>query len=157
MSFVEKEGGRIYLCFVHYIIFCISAPRNGLLPDSFKMGDASFLRGKLGAAGKKDAHALSELSAQLDYPANPADIVLRLEKLRRNPENHVFVVETALAPNPERLVAGINITGFAVDEKLRRTGIGKSLMEAVEHFAEQNGFAFIRAESGAMRKDAHAA
>ena len=53
--------------------------------------------------------------------------------------------------------AGINITGFAVDEKLRRTGIGKSLMEAVEHFAEQNGFAFIRAESGAMRKDAHAA
>ncbi len=52
--------------------------------------------------------------------------------------------------------AGINITGFTVDEKLRRTGIGKSLMEAVEHFAEQNGFAFIRAESGAMRKDAHA-
>ncbi len=77
MSFVEKEGGRIYLCFVHYIIFCISAPRIGRLPDSFKMGDASFLRGKLGAAGKKDAHALSELSAQLGYPAKPADIVLR--------------------------------------------------------------------------------
>lgn len=96
----------------------------------------------------------------------------RFEKLRCNPENHVFVAETVLAPNPERLVAGfisfesyetifcaagINITGFTVDEKLRRTGIGRSLMEAVEHFAEQNGFAFIRAESGAMRKDAHAA
>ena len=53
--------------------------------------------------------------------------------------------------------AGINITGFTIDEKLRRTSIGKSLMEAVEHFAEQNGFAFIRAESGAMRKAAHAA
>ena len=135
------------------------------------MGDASFLRGKLGAAGIEDAHALSELSAQLGYPTKPADIVLRLEKLRRNPENHVFVAETVLASNPERLVAGfisfesyetiycaagINITVFAVDEKLRRTGIGKSLMEAVEHFAEQNGFAFIRAESGAMRKDSHA-
>ena len=171
MSFVEKEGGRIYLCFVHYIIFCISAPRIGLLPDSFKMGDASFPCEKLGAAGKKDAHALAELSVQLGYPAKPADIALRLEKLRRNPENHVFVVETALAPNEERLVAGfisfesyetiycaagINIMGFTVDEKLRRTGIGKSLMEAVEHFAEQNDFAFIRAESGAMRKDAHA-
>ena len=135
------------------------------------MGDASFLRGKLGAAGIKDAHALSELSAQLGYPAKPADIVLRLEKLRRNPENHVFVAETALVPNEERLeagfisfesyetiycAAGINITGFTVDEKLRRPGIGRSLMEAVEHFGEQNGFAFIRAESGAMRKDAHA-
>lgn len=171
MSFFVCGGGRIYLCFVHYIIFCISAPRIGLLPDSFKMGDASFPCEKLGAAGKKDAHALSELSAQLGYPAKPADIALRLEKLRRNPENHVFVAETALAPNEERLVAGfisfesyetiycaagINITGFAVDEKLRRTGIGSRLMAAVEHFAEQNGFAFIRAESGAMRKDAHA-
>lgn len=150
MSFFLCGGGRIYLCFVHYIIFCISAPRIGLLPDSFKMGDASFLRGKLRAAGIKDAHALAELSAQLGYPAEPADIAPRLEKLRRNPENHVFVAETVLAPNEERLVAGfisfesydtiyctagINITGFAVDEKLRRTGIGSRLMAAVEHFA----------------------
>ena len=121
-------GGRIYLCFVHYIIFCISAPRIGFLPDSFKMGDASFLRGKLGAAGKK----------------------------RRA---RAFGVECATGLSGEACryrTAGINITGFAVDEKLRRTGIGRSLMEAVEHFAEQNGFAFIRAESGAMRKDAHA-
>ena len=121
----------------------------------------------------QDAQALSALSAQLGYPAEPADIALRLEKLRRNPERHVFVAETVVSsPNAERIVAGfisfepyetiycaagINITGFAGDEKLRRKGIGRALMHAVEQYAAENGFSFIRAESNAARKDAHEA
>ena len=49
-----------------------------------------------------------------------------------------FGVERATGLSGEAFryrTAGINITGFTVDEKLRRTGIGRSLMEAVEHFA----------------------
>ena len=53
--------------------------------------------------------------------------------------------------------ARINITGFVVDEKARKTGIGRSLMEAVEFYAKENGFSFIRAESSSTRKDAHEA
>lgn len=121
-------------------------------------------------AEEKDVNALSELTSQLGYPSEADDICVRLKNLLLNPKNRVFVAEKDFLADSNNSIAGfirfapyetiycdagINITGFAVDEKLRRTGIGRSLMEAVERYAAQNGFAFIRAESVAMRKDAH--
>ena len=50
--------------------------------------------------------------------------------------------------------ARINITGFVVDEKARKTGIGRSLMKAVEFYAERNGFhlyARSQVQHGKMR------
>ena len=123
-------------------------------------------------AKEKDINALANLCAQLGYPAAHSDIAARLEKLRHNPKNHIFVAEIPFQTGENNTVAGfisfesyetiycdagINITGFVVDEKARKTGIGRSLMKAVEFYAKENGFSFIRAESSSTRNDAHEA
>ena len=51
--------------------------------------------------------------------------------------------------------SGINITGFVVEEEQRNKGIGRTLMQEVEKYAIANKFAFIRANSGSKRIEAH--
>lgn len=48
-----------------------------------------------------------------------------------------------------------NIMGIAVDEKFKRQGIGRMLIEAVEVWAKDTGAAGIRLVSGTTRTDAH--
>lgn len=48
-----------------------------------------------------------------------------------------------------------NVLGLAVSGKFRRMGIGRSLMQAAEKWAESIGAAAVRLNSGAVRKDAH--
>ena len=44
-------------------------------------------------AKEKDINVLANLCAQLGYTAAHSDIAARLEKLRHNPKNHIFVAE----------------------------------------------------------------
>ena len=120
-------------------------------------------------AKEKDINVLANLCAQLGYPAVPSDIAARLEKLRHNSKNHIFVAEIPFQTGENNTVAGfisfesyetiycdagINITGFVVDEKARKTGIGRSLMKAVEFYAERTDFhlyARSQVQHGKMR------
>lgn len=48
-----------------------------------------------------------------------------------------------------------NVLGLAVSGKFRRMGIGRSLMQAAEKWAESIGASAVRLNSGAVRKEAH--
>ena len=46
--------------------------------------------------------------------------------------------------------------GIAVSRKYKRKGIGRALLQQVEHWARETGASGIRLVSGATRTDAHA-
>lgn len=52
--------------------------------------------------------------------------------------------------------AGLNVLALAVLPEYQGQGIGKSLLLALENRATEEGFAFIRLNSGSHRTDAHA-
>ena len=49
-----------------------------------------------------------------------------------------------------------NIMGIAVSRKYKRKGIGRALLQQVEHWARETGASGIRLVSGVTRTDAHA-
>ena len=49
-----------------------------------------------------------------------------------------------------------NIMGIAVSSEYKQQGIGRALLQAVEHWAIKTGASGIRLVSGATRTDAHA-
>ena len=57
-------------------------------------------------AKEKDLNLLANLCAQLGCPAAPSDIAARLEKLRHNSKNHIFVAEIPFQTGENNTVAG---------------------------------------------------
>ena len=116
-------------------------------------------------ASHQDAEAIALLNREAmgyDYPAE--DTARKLEIILRSDRDKVFVAVTG-----ECVVGYIhandydvlyfptmkNIMGIAVDSAYRRQGIGKLLLNAVEHWAKETGAEGIRLVSGANRTDAH--
>jgi GNAT superfamily N-acetyltransferase len=111
-----------------------------------------------------DAVAAAELSDQLGYPASPADLRARIETLARTPGHivlaaffgdhligwiHGIVEQHLQAPD------AINIGGLVVRDTARGSGVGKSLCEAVEHWAREQSIPIVRVRSQIKRADAH--
>jgi GNAT superfamily N-acetyltransferase len=115
---------------------------------------------------ESDAQDLSELLAQLGYPANVADIPARLAALRSDPDAVVFVAESdghvvgvvtahvLRSLHRSELVAMLTL--LVVAEAARRRGIGEQLVRHAEAWASARGTTAISLTSALRRTDAHA-
>ncbi|HUV36082.1 MAG TPA: GNAT family N-acetyltransferase [Patescibacteria group bacterium] len=118
------------------------------------------------SAAAGDAARIAELSAQLGYPVTAGEVNGRLEAIR-GMENHEFSV--ASLPGGEivgwvhlyvrRVVMSdpmVEVDGLVVDERHRRTGIGRRLMDHAEEWARKRGIGSVNLRSNEIRKGAHA-
>jgi len=116
------------------------------------------------AAQRGDVSSVAALSAQLGYDEAEGEIGKRIEEIRALGNGEVYV---ALVP-PNIVVGWIHIFtqvlvelpplaeigGIVVDSRYRRIGIGRSLMEAAEQWARQNGLTTLRLRSNVRRDNA---
>src|SRR5215468_7049100 len=116
-------------------------------------------------AGRDDAGPVAALSAQLGYDEAEDEIGKRIEEIRAQETGEVYV---AVVP-PDIVVGWIQVSalllvelpplaevgGIVVDSRYRRIGVGRSLMEAAEQWARQNGLATLRLRSNVQRDEAH--
>jgi GNAT superfamily N-acetyltransferase len=112
-----------------------------------------------------DLEDISHLAEQLGYPNSLEDMQKRLQVILNNPEQGVFVVDTA-----SKIVAGyihamkhvfievdplVDVGGLVIDEQYRRQGLGKILLAAVESWAIEGGYQHIRLRSNIIREASH--
>ena len=116
-------------------------------------------------ASPPDSKDISQLSAQLGYPAPPVAIRKRLSAIGKSRDHAVFIAETS-----EGSVAGwvhifirisvesdrfAEIGGLVVDEAHRTAGIGRLLVKACEGWARKKKCASVRVRTNVMRKETH--
>src|SRR5215813_3348119 len=115
-------------------------------------------------AERGDAGAVAALSAQLGYDEAEGEIAKRIEEIRAQTNGEVYV---AVVP-PDIVVGWIQVSavllvelpplaevgGIIVDSRYRRIGVGRSLMEAAEQWARQNGLTALRLRSNVQREEA---
>jgi GNAT superfamily N-acetyltransferase len=112
-----------------------------------------------------DAAALAGLMEQLGYPAEPAAIVSRLERLRIVGDRLVVaVVEDAVvglahlhvSPAIEHERPAAKLGALVVDESRRGEGIGRALVDAMMAEAQARNCAVFFLTTSERRGDAHA-
>ncbi|MGE6466948.1 N-acetyltransferase family protein [Alkalihalobacillus sp. NPDC078480] len=117
---------------------------------------------------KNDPKKLVHLMEQLGYPTTEDDLVARFETLSKNTDYHTLIVES----NNQCIgFAGLHrglfyeatgqyvrIVAFVVDENVRRNGVGKALITAIEDWALSQGIHTLVLNSGnrGERAAAHA-
>ena len=115
-------------------------------------------------AERGDAGAVAALSAQLGYDEAEGEIAKRIEEIRAQTNGEVYV---AVVP-PDIVVGWIQVSavllvelpplaevgGIIVDSRYRRIGVGRSLIEAAEQWARQNGLTALRLRSNVRREEA---
>jgi len=112
-----------------------------------------------------DSSALADLSTQLGYPTSQIQSANRLDVILDSKEHAILV--TCLA---DGTVVGwvhaflafrvesdpfAEIGGFVVTKELRRQGIGRCLLAAVEEWVIQSGITKLRVRSRSNRVDTH--
>ena len=111
-----------------------------------------------------DAHAIAGLMTQLGYPTPPAAMEPRLRRMLSLGHHAVVVAESAgevvgvagacVDHGVEQDTYG-RITALAVDEKWRRRGVGKLLVEHVERWCRDRGVDRVTLTSGDHRRESH--
>jgi GNAT superfamily N-acetyltransferase len=111
----------------------------------------------------EDAGSIAELMGQLGYDVAAERISERLGG--RNDQREVFVAENAMGVVgwagvrvEEGFVEGRHATieGLVVDARVRSTGVGAQLLQAVEAWARTHGCDAVRVQSNVIRERAHA-
>lgn len=123
---------------------------------------------KIRSARAEDAPALSRLYAQLGYPdGNTPDLLPeRLDRLRALGDD-VLVAEqddgTVIGLAGMHLVHVMHypkplgyITSFVTDDRVRRQGVGRKLLDAATEWARAKGCYRLSLTSAEHRSDAHA-
>lgn len=117
-------------------------------------------------AAAADADAIAGLLEQLGYPTESRDVPGRLERLAADPRIAVLLAErdarvVGLATvhvlsvvNRRRDVA--LLTALVVEESARGSGVGRSLVNAVEDFARRANCERLSVTTQENRRDAHA-
>lgn len=110
-----------------------------------------------------DAEALVSLKEQLGYPCALEEIKERIATYQARPLSRVFVAELTINHKVVGYISlsidelfdfkgrSAHITGFIVDEKHRKKGIGKGLLLELEKYATRKGCAYIDLVSGVWR------
>ncbi|MGZ8695873.1 MAG: GNAT family N-acetyltransferase [Gaiellaceae bacterium] len=115
-------------------------------------------------ARARDADAVARLLGQLGYPAEPAAIVSRLERLAivgdrvivaDVGEEVVGLAHLQVTPAIEYDRPAAKIGALIVDDSHRGEGIGRALVEALEAEARARGCVLLFLTTSARRKDAH--
>lgn len=116
-------------------------------------------------AKSADAPAITALCDQLGYKTDAADVMQRMQMIMMDPKQLLRV-----AMDREGDVIGwvhalpvcyleaepfIEIGGLVVEASCRKMGAGRALMTAVEDWARDEGYRFIRLRSNILRKEAH--
>ena len=112
-----------------------------------------------------DAPRLAELSATLGYPIEVTVMARRLARLSACQEHLVLVAEAAdnlvvgwvQAGEEDILVVGrfCEILGLVVAADHRGKGIGRRLVEEVEHWARERGLDRVSVRSNVIRTQSH--
>lgn len=111
-----------------------------------------------------DAAEVARLSTQLGYPANESEMIVRLDVILSATDRHVFV-----AAQGQRLSGWIGIelrttletglkaeiVGLVVDVEVRRSGVGKALVDAAEAWVRDQGLHAVMVRSNASRMESH--
>ena len=112
-----------------------------------------------------DAAEIAELSGQLGYPASTTEISNRLSRILVDSDYFAAVAE-----GPDGSILGwigaefsllleigeeIEIVGLVIRQGMRRLGIGKALLAAVEDWARARGQSSIRVRSNTTRRESH--
>jgi GNAT superfamily N-acetyltransferase len=113
-----------------------------------------------------DAERVAVLCGQLGYPASREAVERRLHQIRRDEQHGVWVAES-----PDGTVVGwvhgyvcrsvaedaqVEIGGLVVDERHRRRGVGRLLVEHVERWARERDCWAVHVRSNVIREDARA-
>lgn len=117
-------------------------------------------------AEARDAAVLSELLAQLGYPASASEIPARLDALATFPCAAAFVATNGYGEVVGLITAHIFpsihdngpvawLTTLVVLEDARGAGIGSTLVKYVEQWAMQNGAKRLAVTSGIQRTATH--
>ena len=111
-----------------------------------------------------DAPRVAELTVQLGYRADVHQVRVRLDKLEKEAAHHVIGVEAqrvlvAFAHFFERpsIEKGSDmiVQSLVVDDELRGSGIGRMLIEHIEHIARSKNCDSVTLSSQGSRSDAH--
>ena len=112
-----------------------------------------------------DAARLAELSEVLGYPVTPEVMRRRLETILLKPDHVVAVAE--VPPNPiagwihaaehDILEVGsfCEFVGLVVSANQRGQGMGRRLLERVEHWALERGLGEVSVRSNVTRTESH--
>lgn len=116
-------------------------------------------------AQPEDAPLLAALCAQLGYRASLGDIRQKLPEILGRDDTWLAVamgegqrvVGWMQVCEQLSLVDGgsAHLAGLVVDERFRRAGIGKMLVDAAMGWAAERGCERLRVRSNAARKEAH--
>ena len=112
-----------------------------------------------------DAAAVARLSGQLGYPVAVQALTTRLQSLIASEEQAVYVATDATGEvvgwihGAEQLLVEsgtrCEILGLVVDEAVRRGGIGRRLVQAVEQWALARGLPEVSVRSAVSRAESH--
>ena len=119
---------------------------------------------KLRFARVEDSLEISRLSEELGYAASSAEIYDRLSELLHDNRHCILVVDATIgllgwiaAERRLLLESGFKfeIVGLVVDTSVRRTGVGRKLVRAIEDWAKQQGAIQIHVRSNIARRESH--
>jgi|UniRef100_UPI0040491996 GNAT superfamily N-acetyltransferase len=114
----------------------------------------------------QDAPAIASLSATLGYPADPAVMQVRLQRIIPREDQRVFIAEDdqdrvcgwLTAHSFNTLASGfrVQITGLVVADTHRRQGVGRLLVAEAEAWAKEIGAEAVVVFSNVKRIESHA-
>jgi GNAT superfamily N-acetyltransferase len=113
----------------------------------------------------EDAAEIARLVTELGYPVEAGAILPRLQALLVHPAHLVAVAAgpsdrlsgVIMAEHRVLLLYGpqVEIMGLSVGSEVRRTGVGRALVKAVEAWAQQFGDRQIVVRSNVVRPESH--
>jgi len=114
---------------------------------------------------ESDAAELARLTSQLGYPVSEAPIRMRMARMFGTADNRLLVGEV-----PGGQLAGwihgflcqllesdfrVEIGGLIVDERWRRSGVGRRLVQAIENWAVESGASELSVRCREERAESH--